>query len=44
MSKILREYLTVEYDQKTLKEARDTNQPIILKTILQRAEVKNQNR
>lgn len=44
MSKLLREYTELEYDKVLIKEAISKNAPIILKTILQRADAPNQNK
>ena len=43
MSKLLREFVSLPYDSKLIKEARDHGQPIVLSGILQRANVRNQN-
>lgn len=44
MSKLLREYTELEYDKALIKEALGKNTPIVLKTILQRADAPNQNK
>src|SRR3990167_3002632 len=43
MARILREYVSLNYDQKLVKEAREQGKPIILSGILQCADQKNQN-
>lgn len=44
MSKLLREYTELNYDKQVVKESKDKNLPILLKTILQRADAPNQNK
>jgi len=44
MSKILREYVSLNYDRNIIKELREKKAPIILTTILQRANIPNQNK
>lgn len=43
MSRLLREYVSLQYDPKVIKESRDHGQPIVLSGILQKADTKNQN-
>lgn len=43
MSKLLREYVALSYDKNVIKEARDGQQPVVVKALLQRADEKNQN-
>lgn len=43
MSKLLREYVSLAYDQKMVKEAREQGRPIVLSGILQKSDTKNQN-
>lgn len=43
MSKLLREFISLPYDSKLIKETREQGQPIVLSGILQKAEIKNQN-
>lgn len=40
---LLREFVELSYDQKIVKESLEKKEPIVLTTILQRAEAKNQN-
>lgn len=40
---LLREFVELSYDQKLVKESLEKKEPIVLTTILQRAEAKNQN-
>jgi len=44
MSKLLQEHFNLVYDKKIIKEFKDQSQPIVLKSILQRAESVNQNK
>ena len=41
--RLITEWVNFEYDPKIIKEQRDTNQPLIMKGILQKAETLNQN-
>lgn len=43
MSKLLQERFNLVYDRNSIKEMKENKQPIMLKSILQRAEAKNQN-
>ena len=43
MSKLLREFVSLEYDQKLVKESREQGRPIMLSGIFQRANCKNEN-
>jgi hypothetical protein len=43
MAKLLREFITLNYDVKLIAEAKEKKQPIIVKALLQRADLKNQN-
>lgn len=43
MARLLREYVSLSYDQKLIKEAREQGKPIILSGILQSADKRNQN-
>ena len=43
MPRILREYVSLPYDQKLVKEAVQQNQSVVLSGILQKADTKNQN-
>jgi len=44
VAKLLREYVSLSYDKKLIKEAREQNKPVIVSGILQKADVLNQNR
>jgi len=43
MAKVLREFITLNYDKSVVKEATERNLPVILSGVLQRADAKNQN-
>ena len=43
MARLLREYVSLPYDQKLVKEAVQQNQSVVLSGILQKADTKNQN-
>lgn len=43
MAILLREYHSLTYDKSIVKEAKDKQQPVIVKALLQRAEALNQN-
>ena len=44
MAKLLREFVNLTYDKNTIKEAIEKKAPIVLTTILQRADAVNQNK
>jgi hypothetical protein len=44
MAILLREYLDLRYDRNAIKEAKEKKSPILVKTILQRADALNQNK
>jgi hypothetical protein len=44
MATILREYLDLSYDKNLVKEAKEKKEPILVPTILQRADAVNQNK
>jgi len=43
MSKLLREYISLDYDKEKIIEAKDKGGPIVIPALLQRADTKNQN-
>ena len=43
MARLLREYVSLNYDQKLVKEAVEQNRPVVLAGILQKSDTKNQN-
>ena len=43
MGRVLREFITLQYDKEQIKEAKEANLPIVLNGVLQRADAKNQN-
>lgn len=43
MARLLREYVSLQYDQKLIKESREQGKPVILSGILQSADKKNAN-
>lgn len=44
MAKLLREYLSLDYNKDVISEAKEKNKPIIVPALLQRADALNQNR
>ncbi len=44
MSKLLREYLNLEYDPKMIVEMKARNEPIVIPALLQRCDAENQNK
>jgi len=44
MAKLLREFISLDYDRKQIVEAKEKGGPITIPAILQRADEKNQNR
>lgn len=44
MAVLLREYLDLKYDRNVIKEAKEKNMPILVRTIMQRANAVNQNK
>ena len=43
MSKLLREYVSLKYDQNLIREIIEKREPIVVSALLQRADAKNQN-
>lgn len=44
MASLIREYTVLHYDRNIVKESKEKGMPILLKTILQRADAPNQNK
>lgn len=44
MAALIREYTVLEYDRSIIKESKEKGIPVVLKTILQRADAPNQNK